>query len=1064
MGTGAFYGLEFEGIHRRGVALGVMQLFTPFRTALLWTFLVAHATSAQDLDPQRVGAWPGYTRGPASAVVIAGDYAYVAAGSLQVFDVSNPLEPKPIGQYDAHRNPWNGINHLALSGHYAYLAHPGGLEVIDISDPALPRRVGGGDTLGWINRVAISGDRAYLAGEKEVQIMDVSNPAQPQVVGRITADMIQDVKVSSHYAYIADCQSGLRIIDVSDPANPRQVGGYGQSGRCVARVALAGSYAYMADHPHVFGTGSPELQVLDISDPTDPRPVGGYATPETVRNIAMLGNYAYLAFGFSGLEVIDISDPANPRPIGACDTPGDAEAVAISGNRAFVADGLGGLQVIDVENPAGPRRVGGQGTSGSATDVFVSGHYACVGDEELGMQILDISNPANPRQVGRFRTDARVVALAGSGQLVCVAELRWEGQQATVQYHLVDISNPSEPRRLSGFTTIGGSVGLAWSGDSIYVTSEGSEGQGQRGRLEAVDVSDPANPQLVGRIELIQSFAAFAVSGRYACVAGYVPNGEAGLQIQVFDFSNPAQPRQAGAVLMSGGADWIYFELAVLGHYVYVAIDNEFRAIDISDPDHPTMAGRLAVAAGAGLAVSGRYAYVGAPSMLGLMWGGIPRVTVIDISDPENPRRLGARVMTRVPRKIAASGPYAFVAVGEGGMEVLDIYHPANPRRLSSAASEGQARQVAASSPYAYVTEERWDVAADRFQNALTVFDVSVSTKPQRAGSLRLDMEPTGVAVSGNHVFVTEAWQDGNQLRGRLNVVDVSDATAPRRVSTAETGGRASAVAVSDRCVYVTVSGTTAGRSRLKVFDVAAPALPIPVGEIEMAGWAGAVAVSSKFACVMASGVGLHVIDISVPAAPKHLASYGIPSTAAIALSGAHAWAAGRGGYLWSIDLSTAASRTLSGSYASDTYWSPTGLALSGRYAYVSDGIAGLHVIDLSDPANLRRVGGNGAFDARAVTVENGKVYVTSPDGVIVVLNSYESIPEIAPTVRVEDSQFHLSLRTEAGQAVRVQRSRDLRIWEDWRSITGAGNPQLLVDENASRMPMQFYRAVTAAP
>jgi hypothetical protein len=321
-------------------------------------------------------------------------------------------------------------------------------------------------------------------------------------------------------------------------------------------------------------------------------------------------------------------------------------------------------------------------------------------------------------------------------------------------------------------------------------------------------------------------------------------------------------------------------------------------------------------------------------------------------------------------------------------------------------------------------------------------------------------MEPTGVAVSGNHAFVTE----GNQQKGRLNVVDVSDATAPRRVSKLETGGHASAVAVSDRYVYVTESGTTMGRSELKIFDVATPAIPIPVGEVEMAGWARAVAVAGKFACVMASEVGLHVIDISEPTAPKHIGAYDFPPITAIALSGTRAWVTGWGGYLWNIDVSAAASRQRSGNYAFNTYWAPTGLAISGRYAYVSDGIAGLHVIDLSDPANLRRVGGNGAFEAAAVAVENGKVYVTSQDAGLVVLNTYQPIPEIAPTVRLEDSQFHLSLQTQAGQAVRVQRSRDLRSWEDWRIIPGTGSPEPLVDENASRTPMQFYRAVTNAP
>jgi hypothetical protein len=139
------------------------------------------------------------------------------------------------------------------------------------------------------------------------------------------------------------------------------------------------------------------------------------------------------------------------------------------------------------------------------------------------------------------------------------------------------------------------------------------------------------------------------------------------------------------------------------------------------------------------------------------------------------------------------------------------------------------------------------------------------------------------------------------------------------------------------------------------------------------------------------------------------------------------------------------------------------GLAVSGRYAYMTDSSTGLHVIDLSDPANLRRVGGNGAFAAAAVAIDNGNVYVTAQESGLVILDSYHLVPEIRP-ILPEDSHFHLSLLAEDGQAVRLQRSTDLRTWQDWRTITGTGSFQPLVDVSASGMPMQFYRAATLAP
>src|SRR5688572_22421285 len=70
----------------------------------------------------------------------------------------------------------------------------------------------------------------------------------------------------------------------------------------------------------------------------------------------------------------------DPVRVGGYDTSGEANDVAVSGNYAYVADRPDGLQVIDMSNPASPQRVGGYDTSGIAYGVAVSGNYAYVAD------------------------------------------------------------------------------------------------------------------------------------------------------------------------------------------------------------------------------------------------------------------------------------------------------------------------------------------------------------------------------------------------------------------------------------------------------------------------------------------------------------------------------------------------------------------------------------------------------------------------------------------------------------------------------------------------------------
>jgi len=128
--------------------------------------------------------------------------------------------------------------------------------------------------------------------------------------------------------------------------------------------------------------------VIDVSDPDNPQRVGGYDTSGSARDVAVSGNYAYVADHDAGLQVIEVSDPANPQRLGGYDTGGSARDVAVSGNYAYVADGGGGLQMIDVSDPANPQRTGGYATSGDARDVAVSGNYAYVADGPWGLTIL----------------------------------------------------------------------------------------------------------------------------------------------------------------------------------------------------------------------------------------------------------------------------------------------------------------------------------------------------------------------------------------------------------------------------------------------------------------------------------------------------------------------------------------------------------------------------------------------------------------------------------------------------------------------------------------------------
>ncbi len=267
-----------------------------------------------------------------------------------------------------------------------------------------------------------------------------------------TPSLAWDVFVLGNYAYVADCEAGLRIIDISTPSSPFEVGYYDTPWYAWG-VFVSGDYAYVADH----GGG---LRIIDISNPYSPQEIGD--TPVGANDVFVSGNYAYVADWAAGLRVIDISNPSSPYEVGSYYTPGYACGVFVSGNYAYVADGDSGLRVIDISNPSSPQEVGSYDTPGCAWDVFVSGNYAYVADEYAGLRVIDISNPSSPYEAGYYDTPDTVYGVFASGNYAYVAD-----EEAGLR--IIDISNPSSPYEVGYYDTPGWAIGVFLSGNYAYV-------------------------------------------------------------------------------------------------------------------------------------------------------------------------------------------------------------------------------------------------------------------------------------------------------------------------------------------------------------------------------------------------------------------------------------------------------------------------------------------------------------------------------------------------------------------------------------------------------------------
>jgi hypothetical protein len=309
---------------------------------------------------------------------------------------------------------------VAVQGNYAYVGAGPRLAIVDVSNPAQPAIVGQTEDLGaTIAGIAVTADHAYVAaGVAGLYIFSLADPTQPTQVGsfRTPAGHTEGVAVAGNYAYLTNRFDGLRIVDVSDPAQPVEVGSYAILVDAVD-VALAGVYAYVTDL-----RGG--LRILDVSDPAQPVEVGVYHPPGFATGVAVVGERAYVTASSTGLRVVDIADPTQPVEIGFYDTPGtSALDVAVADNLAYVAD-VETLRVIDVSTPTQPFEATFYDPAGFVVEVAVSGDLVYLAASGAGMLILRLQRPGPP-PAGAF-TLARggglpaVAALPGSDRFLVV--------------------------------------------------------------------------------------------------------------------------------------------------------------------------------------------------------------------------------------------------------------------------------------------------------------------------------------------------------------------------------------------------------------------------------------------------------------------------------------------------------------------------------------------------------------------------------------------------------------------------------------------------------------------
>lgn len=298
----------------------------------------------------------------------------------------------------------------------------------------------------------------------------------------------------------------------------------------VENVALSGDYAYVS----VMGahTWITDLRVVDIANKSAPREVGRYQSWNRISDLAVVGNYAYLVFGFmdqgGAFQIIDISNPRMPTLVGTLSFSGDLWAVAVAYPYAYVGSS-NALRVVNVSDPAHPALVTTYSTAYPVNDIVIMGSYAYIAGGESGLRIINVTDPSNPIASGSCDTPGKAFGIDVSGPYVYVAD-------QTGGLRIIDVSVPTAPVEVGHYTT-SWATGVAVSGNYAYVSDHYNG-------LYIFRVTNPATPAQVGHYSTRTS--GVATSGFYV----YVTTVVEGYGMPILWFAPPAST----SIPTSGGS------------------------------------------------------------------------------------------------------------------------------------------------------------------------------------------------------------------------------------------------------------------------------------------------------------------------------------------------------------------------------------------------------------------------------------------------------------------------------------------------------------------------------
>ena len=214
--------------------------------------------------------------------------------------------------------------------------------------------------------------------------------------------------------------------------------------------------------------------------------------------------------------VYDISSPLEPKRLGAVTgVVGSPRQIAVQKGMLYVTARENALWIIDATNPSAPKVRSRFDVCELATGVDVAGDVCFVGQRQNGVEFIDVSNPDDPRHIAMRKTDE-------SQSVKYLNGILYSGDWGSGKLTVFDARDMKNIRQIGLHPLWGFGDGVWTKGNYLYaatghhlknrnksdhpataslVAAGKKPGEGCGHGLDIFDISDPANPKRVGRAD-----------------------------------------------------------------------------------------------------------------------------------------------------------------------------------------------------------------------------------------------------------------------------------------------------------------------------------------------------------------------------------------------------------------------------------------------------------------------------------------------------------------------------------------------------------------------------------